>query len=412
MDTAVRDDGGKSNAHDRGTDTRIGIKMVSYRTVRRAGLTLLLWSVIGHMPAGAQNGYVSPLEPVLIDYDRFVTETIENWGIPGAAVAVVEDGQIMHIRGYGVRATSSPETVDAHTVFRLASVSKGFASVLAGMLVEEGVLDWDDRIVDYVPTFQLKDPRATRRVTVRHVLSHTTGLPQHAYTNLIEANISYPRMLKELKECDLIGPVGTTYGYQNVAFSVIGDVIEAATGRTYEDLVRERIFGPLFMTDASIGWEGLQSSENRARPHLRRGYRWRPTRDKKAYYSVPPSAGVNASITDMTGWLLALMGERPDLLPQRVLDTIYTPIVRTQREMRRYRWGGRVRDTHYALGWRIFDYRGHTLVYHSGGIQGYLAQMGFLPEYNVGIVVLQNSRRIDFLIPEFFDTVLELYGVH
>jgi beta-lactamase class C len=106
------------------------------------------------------------------------------------------------------------------------------------------------------------------------------------------------------------------------------------------------------------------------------------------------------------------MGNRPDILSDDLRRILYTPLVRTQRELRRYRWGGRVRSTHYALGWRVFDYSGHTLVYHSGGVQGYLAQMGFLPEFNVGIVVLQNSRRIDFFIPTFFDRVLELYGVH
>ena len=371
----------------------------------------IVWGWSFH-PASAQNGYVSPLETELIEYDRFVEETVAEWNIPGVAVAIVEDGRILHIRGYGLRATDAPELIDTHTVFRLASVSKGFASVLAGMLIEERLFDWNDRIIDHLPDFQLKDPRATRQVTVKHLLSHTTGLPPHAYTNLIEANVSYPRMVKELRECDLMGPVGTTYGYQNVAYSLIGDVIEAVTGRPYEDLVRERILEPLNMSDASIGWDGLQASSNRARPHLRRNTRWRPARDKKAYYSVSPSAGVNASITDMARWLMALMGEHPDIISPDLQRTLYTPLVRTERELRRYRWGGRVRKTHYALGWRVFDYSGHTLVYHSGGVQGYLAQMGFLPEYNVGIVVLQNSRRIDFFIPTFFDSVLELYGVY
>jgi beta-lactamase class C len=160
------------------------------------------------------------------------------------------------------------------------------------------------------------------------------------------------------------------------------------------------------MTDASLGWDAYMSETNRASPHTVQHYTWKAIDDKKAYYSVPPSAGVNASISDMAQWLRAQMGGTPDIVSLAILQNIHTPRVRTPGELPRYHWNGRVRNAYYGMGWRIFDYAGHTMITHSGGIEGYLTQLAFIPDLKIGMVVLMNSRKIDFLLPTFFDMYL------
>ena len=348
------------------------------------------------------------INTVLTKFDKFVKQTIEEWNLPGAACAVVYHDSIMFKKGYGFRKIGHPEYIDAHTVFRIASVSKGFASALTGLLVQEGLLNWDDKVINYLPDFTLKDSLNTQNLTIRHILSHTSGLIPHAFDNLIEANVPFEKILPELSTVSIVAPVGQQYGYQNVVYSLIGEIIESVSNKKYGELIREQLFEPLEMKDASVGWEGLMAESNRASPHIRRRYRWTPTRDKKAYYTVSPSAGVNASISDMAQWLRAQMGGMDNIILPEILQTIHMPQIRTRGEMRRYYWNGHVQDTHYGLGWRIFNYEGHTMITHSGGVQGYLAQLAFIPELDMGIVVLYNSRRIDFLLPTFFDMVLGL----
>lgn len=348
------------------------------------------------------------LNLVLYNFNLFVENTLEEWNLPGAAIAIVQNDSIVFMKGYGLRKLGHPQPIDTHTVFRIASVSKGFASTLTGLLVEEGVLDWHDKVIGYLPEISLKDTASAQNLTIRHILSHTSGLVPHAYDNLIESNVPYKNIVKELKNASIIGLVGTCYGYQNVVYSLIGEIIETATGREYEDLLRKRLFEPLGMKDVSLGWDALMAKSNRAYPHIIRYYDSITTHDKKAYYSVLPSAGVNASISDMAQWLRAQLGGMPRVISPEILQKIHIPLIRTRREMRRYNWNGLLRDAHYGMGWRIFNYAGYTMIFHSGSIQGYLAQMGFIPEQHIGIVVLLNSRRIDFLLPTFFDMYLNL----
>ena len=343
------------------------------------------------------------LQDFLTDFDAFVHRTLNAWNMPGAAITVVRNDTVVFLRSYGVRERGKPDPIDEHTVFRTASVSKGFAAALSGLLVRENLLNWEDPVTDYCRDFRLADSSHTNGITVEHLLSHTTGLMPHAYDDLLEADVPYSRIIAGLPEVPIIGPPGECYGYQNVLFSLIGKILEKATGETFEELLRSRIFDPLGMCDASVGWDAYQASENRVRPHKRRYYRYAPTRDKKAYYAVLPAAGVNASISDMARWLRAMMGGFPDILPPSIIEEITTPRIITRRELRRFHWNGKLTDAHYGLGWRIFHYDGRVVIHHSGGIEGYMSEVSFLPEENIGIAVLFNAMPYDFLSPAFFD---------
>ncbi len=343
-------------------------------------------------------------------FETFVLDTMQRRQLPGLAIAIVKGNQIVYLNSFGVKEVGSPDPIDIHTIFRLASVSKGFASVLTGVLVDQGVLHWDDKVVKYLPNFRLHDAKNTQNLTIRHLLNHTTGLPQHTYTDLVEANLPLSEMINRLSSVPLIAPVGKLYSYQNVVYSLIGDVVQAATGRTYENLVAELLFEPLGMVDASLGKDALLSSNNRALPHIQRNGGWITAPIRDAYYNVPPAAGVNASIYDMAQWLRAMMGNFPQVVSEQTIREVTTPSIRSPRERWKHRWRDQVRDAYYGLGWRIYDYTGHKLVYHGGWIQGYRAEIGFMPEQKIGIAVLMNFESlvaIEFL-PTFFDIYLNL----
>lgn len=351
---------------------------------------------------------LSHLDRLLMMYDSEVREFIAASEIPGVAIAIVARDSILYMRGFGHRKIGDDAPIDANTVFRIASVSKGFASVLTGLLVKDRVLNWDDRVTAYLPHFALKDTANTRGLTIRHVLSHTSGLIPHAYDNLLEAKIRFDDIIKELKNVNIVSPVGKFYAYQNVVYALIGPIIRSATGRAYEDLLTQRLLRPLGMKTASLSRAGLTATGNFAYPHIRRNGRWLPATIRDTYYSAPPASGMNASIHDMAQWLRALVGGAPEVVPPEVVREVSEPFIETPYELYRFNWHRRISSGYYGLGWRIFDYAGHRLVFHSGGIRGYTSQIAFLPEEKIGIVVLQNSWHGSAFAYKFIDMYLNL----
>ncbi|MCG3118939.1 MAG: Protein flp [bacterium] len=343
------------------------------------------------------------LSNVVKQYDQFVEQKLTELKAPGAAIAIVQGDSIVYLKCFGVRELGKFDSITPHTTFRIASLSKGFAAVLTGLLVQDGVLNWDDPVIKYLPNFALKNDTHTQNLTIRHVLSHTTGLPSHTYDNLLEAKVPYPVILEQLKTAPCVWPVGQSYNYQNVIYSLIGEVIKSATGASYPELLKRRLFLPLKMRDASMTREALLSNPNHASPHIRRRGKWMLTEVSEGYYAAAPAAGVNASITDMAQWLRALLGDVPTIVSPQLIQDVSTPVIKTRRELRRYHWSGRARHAYYGLGWRIFDYADTKLVFHSGGVRGYVSQIAFLPEKQLGIVVLLNANIENIFVSTFLD---------
>ena len=344
-------------------------------------------------------------------FEALAEQLVQGQRIPGLAMAIVQDGRILSARGYGVTDVVRPQPVDAHTVFRLASLSKAFAGTMAGLLVNDGSLRWDSKVVDYVPGFQLSDPAWTGQVTVADLLSHRVGLKSHnAFDRDIEGNAEYYQVSHKLGSAPLSCAPGECYAYQNVAFSLVGDVVFAASGQFYEQEVQRRLFKPLGMDDASMGLAGIESSARWARPHVRSRNGWVSLAPKPTYYRLPPAAGVNASISDMAQWLLAHTGHRPDVLPAPLLATLHAPVVATPGELRSGWRRDRVNAASYALGWRVFDYAGHDLIFHGGAVQGYRGAMALLPDRDLGIAILWNSESAlpSGLLPTIIDSALGL----
>ncbi len=344
-------------------------------------------------------------------FESMARQLVADQRVPGLAMAIVYNGQVLSAGGYGITDVQAAEPVDAHTVFRLASLSKGFAGTMAGLLVNDGTLRWDSKLTQYLPAFRLRDPDAASRVTVADLLSHRVGLTHHTYDRQIESNVAYRTLTQKLVDAPMECQPGTCYGYQNVAFSLIGDIVFAATGDFYSQEVQQRLFKPLGMNDASLGLDGIKSSHRWARPHVRTRGGWVSVTPKPTYYELLPAAGVNASASDMAQWLLAQTGHRPDVVPAPLLATLHAPLVDTPGEIRGSSWRRqRINSAGYGLGWRAYDYAGQRLVFHGGAVQGYRGVIAMLPDRDFGIALLWNgeSSLPTGLLPTILDQALGL----
>ena len=344
-------------------------------------------------------------------YDGWLDQVMARNDVAGIATAVIVDDKVRWQRTLGYADAVTGARVTPHTVFRIASLSKAFASALTGLLVQDGTFGWNTRIEQALPFFMLKNAEYAHSATIADILSQRLGLPHNAYDNVMEDNGRYPELVRKLDEVEPICPPGDCYSYQNVAFSLIGDVVYAETGDFYYHQVEKRLFLPLGMRTATYGREALEASKSWARPHwLDRG-RWVPFQPREAYYRLAPAAGVNASLDDLEKWLIAQMGGDPQVLSPHLLHVLHTPLVETPSERWATPWRrARLRNAQYALAWRVYDYAGHRLIFHAGAVQGYRAMIGFFPDLHVGMVILWNCDDAvpAQLMPMFFDKLLGL----
>lgn len=346
------------------------------------------------------------LAQFLDEFELAFEEGMNNKRIPGGAVAIVKDGRVVFQKGFGVKEKGTSNKVDEHTVFRLGSVSKGFAAVLAGVAVEDGLISWDKPVSSYLEDFKLNDPEQTNRVQIKHILSHTSGLPRHAYTNLVEDGLSLDRIIPRFESVPLISEEGILLAYQNAAYSVIEKVLEAQTNIDFNSLLKQELFTPLQMDNASSNYDSIKSSANKAMPHVyySRSKGRVPISISKKYYNAISSGGINASASDMGKWLLLLTGNTPEIISKEILNQIYDPLAKiNNRRFSRY-WDG-VNSSQYGMGWRVLDNDGQRIVYHGGYVNGYRTEIAFDPDNNLGICILINANSSYPLevIPDFFN---------
>jgi beta-lactamase class C len=306
----------------------------------------------------------------------------------GLAVGVVENGRITFLQGYGETLEGSGDPVTPETVFRWASTSKGVAATMVAKLAEQGKIDLDAPVVNYAP--DLKLPAGNEyKATVGDLLSHRLGLYRNAYDNKLEEGQDPSLLRSSLAQLNAICPPGTCWSYQNVAYDASSEMVSRVTGLPYEQAVKRMLFNPIGMSSGSVSMAGLQANPSWARPHSA-GRRPEPIVD--TYYKVPAAAGINSNIKDMALWMEAQMGEMPDVLDGKVLDTIHAPYVVTPTERARLRkFLERVGTAWYGYGWRSYDYAGHRIVGHRGGIKGYRSFILFDPARKSGVVALWNS---------------------
>ena len=354
-------------------------------------------------------GHSSDEDMCMVAYKDFLEHDWKRKSCVGGAFIVVKGDKVVLVKTTGLASTRSGQPVTEHSVFRLGSVSKGFAGVLAGMLVEQGQIEWEDKVKEYMPSLCLATPEATNALSIENILSHSTGMIRHAYTNLIEDGKSITQIADEFRNVPIVGQIGVSYAYQNAAYSLIEEVAREATGTPYDELLDQNIFDPLGMANASCSYEDITSSGDVAYPH---SYNRRQARITSKYYNSKSSGGVNASITDMGEWLKLLLGNYPELMDEAALDEVFTPRVNTRRDRRYYNnWPG-FRNSHYAAGWRVLDLGDRTLMHHGGYVNGYRSEIAVDRENKIAICALFNSpcNYAKDVVPNFFSFVEHCSG--
>lgn len=347
-------------------------------------------------------------EAFLAEFDIEAKKILKRVNQPGAAIAIVMDSTIVYTKGFGYRNKKTKEAVNENSVFRIGSLSKGFASILSGVLVHENEFKFDDKVISHLPDFSLCNKEYTEDLEVKHILSHSCGLPYHAYTDMLEKGRSMKLIKQKLSHLKLIGKPGQYYSYGNAPYSLIEDVVQSSTGISYVDQLNNKIFGPLKMYDASAEKEDITQCDNVALPHYHSRKRgWRPSRISSKYYNATSAGGVNASIEDMSKWLQLLLGQHDEIISDEVLNEVFTPIVNTKNRKKYFqRWRG-IKDAHYALGWRILDKKEGEgdLVYHGGYVNQYRSEIAVNRKENIAICVLSNAPTsfASKCIPEFFE---------
>ena len=332
-------------------------------------------------------------QPSVVDYRRLderLRRLAERPTMVGLAVGVIENGEIRFLQGYGTTASDNQEPVTVDTVFRWASLSKGVAGNMIALLHQDRALSLNDPVARWAGSMRLPGG-AENRATLEDLLSHRLGLFGHAQDSKLEDNQD-PRFLRaSLATLNMICPPSTCHAYQNVAFDAASEVVERVAGRPYRDVVRQRLFAPLGMSSASMTRAELMASRSWARGHAG-GRSGRPIDIAQAYYRVPAAGGVNSSIKDLALWMRAQMGLAPDVLSPEVLRLVQLPRVATPGENRRKRkYAERITGSAYGLGWRSYDYAGHRVIGHHGGVRGYRSLIMFDPERQSGVVALWNS---------------------
>lgn len=326
-------------------------------------------------------------------YEKFFATNFNVSECPGAAVVVVKGDTVIYKKGFGVKEIHTQDSVDLNTVFRIASLSKGVTAVLAGNLVDRDELQWDQNVRESVKTFSLRNSEQADRLKVNHLLSHTTGLYPYTYTKLIQKGWSLEQIIRSFKRKGVVSKEGVDYEYQNAIFSVIEKIMENQTEKSFETLLKERVFAPAGMHTASSTYEAIRKNDNVALPHKYNHYskKYKVTEIHKNYYNVTAAGGINASISDMGEYLKVLLGYRPDIISKESLSDIFNPIICTSNEDTYVNlWDG-VTDSYYAMGWRVLDYRGRRILYHGGNVNQYKTQLLIDPDNDIGVCVLFNG---------------------
>ena len=328
--------------------------------------------------------------------DKYVEREMKRWNVPGSAVAVVKDGKVVVMKGYGVRETGKADRVDENTLFQIASNSKAFTGTSIALLDYQKRLSLNDKVTKWLPYFKLKDESATGMVTVRDLLCHRIGF-ETFQSDLLNwnCNASRKELIVNMRNVDAAYPFRAHYGYCNVAFLAAGEVIPAVTDTSWDDFVKYHFFLPLKMNRSSTMYKNLVSDNNACKPYTL-------INDKLTLLSyanvdaLGPAASINSCIKDLSNWLLMQLDsgrfEGKRVFPYEALRATYSSntIVADMNPK-----SGSVFQN-YGLGWFLLDYNGKKVIRHDGGADGFVTTTCFVPALNLGIVVLTNTDANSF----------------
>ncbi|MBL8959931.1 MAG: serine hydrolase [Gemmatimonadetes bacterium] len=346
-------------------------------------------------------------------FDRWVTQGVADWQVPGLAVAVVKDDSVVFSRGYGVRQLGAPTTrVDVHTRFAIGSTTKAMTALALLMLQDEGKVRLDDPVIRYLPTLQLYDPVLTRELTVRDLLTHHTGLPG---SDLLWSGGDYStaEVIRRMRHLPPATSFRNSYHYQNVQYAMAGEVVRVASGMPWEQFVAERIHRPLGMGETVSLLSQLAGAPNVAAPHMVIDGAVTAI-ENRSVDPVAAAGSVWSSVHDMAKWMRFVLdsgrvGGRRLVSPSGFTDWLSAQVVVPQADFYPTRTLTRPHHVNYGLGWFLHDYRGMSVAMHTGSIDGQVAIIGLVPDQRLGVYVLANLDHAE-LRHAILHRVLDLYG--
>lgn len=331
------------------------------------------------------------------EVDKLVNRTLTAFNVPGIAVAIIKDGKVVLAEGYGVKSIDTKEKVDANTLFGIASNSKAFTSAALAMLVDEGKINWDDKVVKYLPNFKMYNDYVTQEFTIRDLLTHRSGLGLGAGDLMIwpdGSDFTAQDIIVNLQYLKPVSAFRTKYDYDNLLYIVAGEVIHVVSGQSWGDFIEQRIMQPLQMNNSAASFVRLKDSSNIIAPHV-------PIDGKlkviKRYQNqlFDAAAGIYSSVNDLSKWAIMQMNngkygtDNKQLFSEKQHNEMWqlqTIIPTKTRAPYNTHFNG------YGLGWFLSDVKGYKQVTHTGGLEGIVTQTTYIPELQLGIIVLTNQQ--------------------
>lgn len=329
------------------------------------------------------------------EVNDYMLSEYQKHSFAGAAVAIVYKDSLVFLGAFGNRSAEDTSLIDNNSIFRIGSLSKGFNGILSSVLAEKGLISLEEKIKNDVPELSLINKDHEDELKLKHLLSHSGGFPYHSYTNLVEAGATISNISKEFIQITNLTKPGTVYSYQNAAFSISELVLEKHLGEPYDKILHEYIFNPLAMKNSSCSLAELSSSDNVALPQRFSKGTWKTRKPSEKYYNAISAGGINVSITDMSIWLKALLGNYPEVISEKAITTAFTPFIETKARSKYYTRWSNFHNSYYGLGWRIHTMKDNnsmdslrTIVHHGGQVNGYRSEILIDQKNDYGISVL------------------------
>jgi CubicO group peptidase (beta-lactamase class C family) len=351
-------------------------------------------------------------KPNLKGFNEFVTRGMAEWKVPGMAVSIVKDGKVIFAEGFGFRDVKQNLKVTPHTLFAIGSCTKAFTATAVGILADEGNVDWDKPVRTYLPAFKLQDVVASERMTPRDLLSHRSGLPRH---DLVWYGAAYSRkeLFDRLQYLEPNRDFRAVWQYQNLMFMTAGYLVGEAAGTTWEGFIRTRILEPLDMKETNFSVNDSQKAADFALPYREKEDQVEqiPFRNLDA---IGPAGSVNSNVIDMANWMLLNLNKGKFKDKQVISEGALAQVHSPQMVMPNPIQYDEILYASYGMGWMIAPYRGHLLLQHGGGIDGFTALVAFMPRDNIGAVILTNMNGTpltSIVLFSIIDRMLELSQV-
>jgi CubicO group peptidase (beta-lactamase class C family) len=350
------------------------------------------------------------------EIDARIATMLKEWDQPGMAIALVTRDRVVHEKGFGVRDLRSKQPVDESTLFGIASLSKSFAATTVAKLVADGRMSWDDPVIRHLPWFAMPRERDTPEVTLRDLLSMRSGIGSSEYT-FRRASANRTDHVRRIRFLEQRHPLRSEYLYTTDSYTAIGEVVATVTAQPWEAFAAETLWKPIGMTRTNADHTVARADKNAASPHITVQGRKQAIDWIYEDYNALPAGGVNSTAHDLGLWLRFQLNDGAvngkALLPFAALKETRTPQTPERGRFADRTWSEAAgegddafRHASYAMGWRVHTYRGHDVVWHSGGIDGFRTLIGFLPDDDIGIVVLTNADQ-SLLAMAAFQTLVD-----